>query len=215
MLPARDMAFAEKLYQDYRVEQEKSLQSLKYLLEKKQSLYAQHYITIDDLEKAKQEYLKAQENIAYIPKLNIQHNNGLFTSVSPSHESLNALVFVSHAQGKKMTTGMPVYLLPTFLSNYEYGYIKGKVREVSDYPASKEAVYSYLGNMNLVEEYFENGAPFVIKIEVEKNQDTISGLNWTTKQGAPFQISAGSSVSVKIISHQYHPYKLLTRLFTR
>jgi len=85
------------------------------------------------------------------------------------------------------------------------------VAQVSEYPASKESVYSYLGNMNLVDDYFAGGAPFVVKIILEKNSQTLSGLAWTTPQGASFKMGAGSAVTVNIIQHQYHPYELLTQ----
>lgn len=209
LLPAKNILAAEAVYRDHRREQENLVHLTRDLLIKKQELYQKRYITIGELEQAKQAYLNAEESAANIPKLNHHLNNPLFTHAGQENESLDALLFVNNVQGKQISPGMPLYLLPTFLSPYEYGYINGKVAEVSQYPISKELAYTYLGNMNLIDEYFSTGTPFVIKVKLARNQNTVNGLSWTTRKGAPFQIGAGSTVTASIVTQKYHPYELL------
>jgi hypothetical protein len=214
VLSGQQLKLAEKLYQENRVDRIAALQAVKSLLDKKQQLFNKHYLTIDDLERARQDYLNAKERISNTPRLNNENvGNLFFREQGVASSPLEALVFVSHNEGKKINSGMSVYLLPTTLSAYEYGYIKGTVLSVSAYPASKESVYSYLGNMSLVDEYFIEGAPFVVRIALDKNSQTKSGLSWTSKRGAPFSIDVGSTVTAKIINHQYHPLDLLLRQY--
>ncbi len=135
----------------------------------------------------------------------------LFTLITGHHaQPLEALVFIRHLDGKKIKTGMKAYVLPSNLSDYEYGYIQGKVIEISQYPQSRESVYPYLGNMTLVEEFFKEGVPFLAKIQLEQKAGNASGLFWTTHKGAPFKIKPGSTVSVKVISKEISPLKLLS-----
>lgn len=138
-------------------------------------------------------------------------NKTLFTLVtSHTNPSLETLVFIKHSEGKKVGVGMKAYILPSNISAYEYGYIKGKIIEISEYPASKEAVYPYLGNTALVDEFFGSGAPFLAKIQLEKSNLNPSGFAWTTQKGTPFKIKPGSTVSVKLITKEISPLKLLT-----
>lgn len=136
----------------------------------------------------------------------------LFTLLTDiSNKTLDALVFIDHMEGKKIKAGMAAYVLPSTVSPYEYGYIKGEVISISDYPLSKEFVYSYLGNINLVDEYFTHGSPFMAKVRLLASSTSKSGLLWTTRKGAPFKFEPGATVTVKIVSTECSPLKLLTQ----
>lgn len=134
----------------------------------------------------------------------------LFTVLTDNAEkNLEAIVFINHTDGKKISVGMETYILPNTMTPYEHGYIKGKVVNISEYPASKESVFYYLGNMNLVDEFFKNGVPFIAKIQLLTNTQTKSGLSWTTKKGAPYPINPGSTISAKIINKKAAPIQFL------
>jgi hypothetical protein len=210
LMSAAQLDQAEKDEGEARKERVASLKTMKDLLDKKQTLYSHRYLSLDDLEKAKREYHDTKTNLLRTQGTSVEVN-GLFHADAKLSKQLDALVFVSHTQGKKVAVGMHAYVLPSTMSEYEYGYVQGKVVSVSAYPASKESVYPYLGNMNLVDEFFVGGSPFVVKIELEKDKKSRSGLRWTTDDGAPYRIDQGSMVSAKIVNHQFHPFQLLTR----
>ncbi len=214
LLTSQQIEIAEQRDREAREEKRVSLEEKKSLLLKKQMLYDKHYLTIDEVDKARQEYLDAKSNmntysIAYPEQLDRLFDDADFSKLAP----MEALVFVSHDQGKKIVKGSQAYLLPSTLSSYEYGYINGSVRSISEFPATKESVYAYLGNASLVDEYFSGGSPFVVKIKLESRPGSASGLRWTTDNGAPFRIDAGSVVSAKIISSHYRPYQLLMKQY--
>jgi hypothetical protein len=189
---------------------EEKVRVLQDLLAKKQSLYKKHYLTLIDVEAAREAYLSAKEELTGIGRQNYVAIKRSFASTTHnSHPVLDALVFVTHAKGKKVLVGMQVYVLPNTVSLYEYGYIQGKVVDVSEYPISKEAVYSYLGNMSLIDEFFGNTAPFMIKIRLN-NSLTPSGLAWTTQAGPTFKIEPGTTITAKIVSKTCSPLQLLT-----
>lgn len=240
---------------------------------KKNHLYKKHYLTIIDMEKAREEYLSAKEELQitkqnlydnklkfkddlsileekmkkyYMAYMEAKHtldlkmlekNNGstivcsedgivnnvnitegdhimagkqLFTIISKHNsECLEALVFVNHTDGKKINVGMNVYVLPNEFSAYDYGYIKGKVVDVSEYPASRDSVNTYLGNMSLVDEYFSGGVPYMVKVSLANNNKSKSGLFWTTKSGAPFKIKPGATITAKITTKKSSPMNIM------
>jgi hypothetical protein len=210
LMSAEQLVQAEKNEGEARKERAASLKAMKDLLDKKQTLYSHRYLSLDDLEKAKREYHDTKTNLLRAQGTNVEVAE-LFHADAKDSKQLDALVFVSHTQGKKVAVGMHAYVLPSTMSEYEYGYMQGKVVSVSAYPASKESVYPYLGNVNLIDEFFAGGSPFVVKIELEKDKNSRSGLRWTTEDGAPYRIDQGSTVSAKIVNHQFHPFQLLTR----
>lgn len=211
ILPLEHIQYAEKITQENLRAQKSKLSMLQSILIRKRMLYKQHYLTIMDLEKAEEEYLAAKYDLM---SNSINRNPNVERAIFDSdaaiqdHE-LYALVFVKNTEGKRILPGMEAYVLPKILSSYEYGYIKGKVVSVSGYPASRETVYSYLGNMSLVDEFFYGGSPFMVKIRLEKNRNTRSGLAWTTRSGSAFRIQAGTTVSAMIISKVATPLGFL------
>jgi hypothetical protein len=202
---------AEDLWNENINDHKEKLNILYDLFNKQKNLYRQRYITITQLENAREQYLSAKDELAALARQNAiaVFRPSISAVQHKSNETLDALIFVSHSQGKKVTAGMNTYILPNTLSAYEYGYLKGKVISVSDYPAAKDTVYGYLGNMSLVDEFFSGGAPFVVKVRLVKDSATASGLSWISKNGPRFAIEAGTTVSVKIVNKACSPAALI------
>ncbi|MHB1220414.1 MAG: hypothetical protein ACYC0J_00240 [Gammaproteobacteria bacterium] len=167
---------------------------LEELYKKKKLMYEKHYLTLDELLKAEKDYLIAQEDVDGPDKLLLAKTQ---SSMQMSHinTDLQALIFVDHVQGKKITQGMQAYLLPKNQSQYNHNYIKGRVLTVSNYPISKQLAYAYLGNMNLIDDFFISGAPFLVKIALE--QDSVSDPE------------AGCIVNAKIIFNKVSPIQFI------
>jgi len=198
-----------QIYKDHH----EKIMILKDLLLKKEMLYKNHYLTIDSLLKAKEDYISAKEELS---DSNKSYSFPVAFSSSDSSENssntlLEALVFVDHVQGKKIAQGMDVYVLPGTVSQYDYGYIIGKVISVSEYPVSKQLAYSYISNMNLVDDFFVNGAPFIVKIILKRNPLTKSGLAWTTRNGSNFSLQPGAMISAKIVYKKCSPFRLISK----
>lgn len=251
------------------------LKTTQFIYSKKQGLYKKRFVTIIDVENAKNDYLAAREaltmlqqalydqqlqfnqarqelfdqlNRRYTEYLTIKHhldsiqlknNHGsfivshvdgivnhinftlddfvmagkpLFTIISGgTSNQLEALIFINHADGKKVRTGMDVYLLPSEFSAYDYGYIHGRVVEVSEYPASKESANVYLANMNLVDEFFSSGVPFMVRVVLLQNKENKNQLSWTSKTPAPNLIKPGTLVSADINIESASPFHFLLK----
>jgi hypothetical protein len=213
IVSAKQLEQTEKQIKEEIQQRRLKLSALKVLLQKKRELFRKKYLTIGDMEKSENEYLAAKEDfINFSNKGYTNTNMSVFSSADSDTETdLDALVFVNHQEGKKIRVGMEALLIPATLSVFKYGYIQGTVTSVSNYPASKDAIYAYLGNMTLVEEFFAGGAPFMVKIRLEKNALTASGLRWTTRSGAPFSIGSGTSIMAKITNKKGSPLSILLK----
>ena len=205
---------AESLWRENINDHQQKLAILHDIFSKQTELYRKRFITILELEQSRENYLIAKDELAALSRQNSisVFRPSLSTLQHSENETLDALIFVSHSQGKKVAAGMNTYILPDTLSAYEYGYIKGKVLSVSDYPAAKDTVYGYLGNMSLVDEFFNGGAPFVVKVRLVRDIKTGSGLAWTSRKGPGFAVGAGTTVSGKVVNKACSPLSLVLKI---
>lgn len=210
IMPTISILESERLLEQNIADNREKIIALDQLYNKKKKLHAKHYLTETDLLRAKEEFISAKENLAN-PNRNIYVTFPTSISSNPQHQSsLTALAFINPTQGKRLSPGMKTYLLPTSLPAYAYGYIKGFLETISDYPISKQVAYSYLKNMNLADEFFATGTPFLAKIQLLTNPSDPTQFLWTTQSRPLFAIQAGTLVAIKIIQGQCTPLKFLT-----
>jgi hypothetical protein len=209
IFPAHTLSESERLINQNSKDHQEKIIAFEKLLNKKNILYRKHLLTESDILRAKEEYLSAKEEPS-----NLIKNSYLPASYSKENSTntlLDSLIFIDHTQGKKISEGMKVYILPNQFSSYDYGYINARVVSISEYPISKQLAYSYLGNINLVDDFFANGAPYIARVRLQKNNTTKSGIAWTTKLGSPSSIQPGTIVLAKIIYKKCPPIKFLSK----
>ncbi len=119
---------------------------------------------------------------------------------SDQENSLNSevIVYMPVADGKKISKGMEVQVSPSTVDKEKYGCIVGLVKSVSEYAVSEESMMSVLNNEQLVESLSTGEALIEIHVELLKDSSTVSGYKWTTKNGAPVTIAAGTVCSARV-----------------
>lgn len=113
--------------------------------------------------------------------------------------SLVATVYVDPADGKKIHPGMAVEVLPTTVKREETGFVRGKVTYVSQVPATAEGMVRVLQNRQLAQNLANGGAPFEVRVELQADPHTKSGLAWSTSGGPDTTITSGSPTRAEII----------------
>ena len=108
------------------------------------------------------------------------------------------IVYVPVSDGKKITKGMEVQVNPSTVDKEKYGCITGNVKSVSEYAVSEESMMSVLNNEQLVGSISNGQALVEVHIELLKDNETVSGYKWTTKNGAPVTIAPGTVCSARI-----------------
>jgi HlyD family secretion protein len=121
---------------------------------------------------------------------------------------LAALIYLPAGAGKRVAPGMTVRLATESYNKEEYGYITGKVTEISNIPQTAEQMRMYLENKTLVEEMMRSGAPLQAVVALDLDPDTPSGLHWSSSQGPGQRISQGTLVQGEVVTEYRRPIAL-------
>lgn len=124
-------------------------------------------------------------------------------------ELLEAIVYVSPSEGKKIKEGMEVKLSPSTVEVEKFGYIKGSVLQVSEYPATFEGMLNTLQNRELVQSFFTGMPPIAVRIGLNLNEENLSGYEWTSGDGPEVEIKSGTLCDSKIIIKNKRPISLI------
>ncbi|MDD2902808.1 MAG: NHLP bacteriocin system secretion protein [Syntrophales bacterium] len=139
----------------------------------------------------------------------LQGGNRIF-SMEPLQPELRSVVYIPSGQGgKKVEPGMKVQISPATVKRDEFGFILGRVTWVSPYPATKESMLSILGNEGLVKQFSKDTPPIVVHADLITDPHTPSGLKWSSREGPPFRITAGTLVSGEIVVREQRPISLV------
>ena len=132
-------------------------------------------------------------------------------------DDLAVTAYFSPYEGKMIKPGMPVHLTPSTVRAEEFGYVLGRVAHVSRYPASRQGMLHILGSPALVDRLSEGGAPIMVKAVMEKDPNTVSGWKWSSGDGPPIELQAGTLCKAAVETRVDPPLALvfpeLKRLF--
>src|SRR5205823_6141351 len=79
-------------------------------------------------------------------------NGEVIATIEPPSSALEPIVYISSANGKRIKDRMEAQISPSNVRREEYGFMKGEVRTVGDYPVTPDAVDSVTGNKQLTTE---------------------------------------------------------------
>jgi len=130
-----------------------------------------------------------------------------------TNEELEAIIYVPSNQGKKIKPDMEVKISPSTIEVEKYGFIRGVVTQVSEYPASFEGMLNTLGNKELVATFFQGLPPLAVRVKLKKNLDTPSGFYWTSGNGPEAKVKSGTLCSAKIVVKNRRPISLIFPAF--
>lgn len=126
--------------------------------------------------------------------------------------NLTAIVYMNAYQGKKITPGMKVQLIPSTIALEEYGYIMGTVKSVSKYAQTTGGMNRVLRNQQLLEEFSSDGLPLLLTVQLIKDSSTFSGYKWTSGKGPSKEIVSGTLIKAKVITETKKPISFVIPL---
>lgn len=115
-----------------------------------------------------------------------------------SSSRIEAVVYISMADGKLVFPGDDVLVRPASLPHNEQGMIRARVESVSDAPISEHALNRVLGNIKLVDKASVEGAPFSVRISLLRDDLAPSGYSWTSGYGPELKLTPGTPISARI-----------------
>jgi len=128
--------------------------------------------------------------------------------VEPSGPAV-AHLFVSADQGKVIKPGQPVQLSPTDTDEQSVGLLEGTVKQVLPYPVGASRIELLTGEPEFASRFLGGEAKVEVDVDLLRDPSTESGLKWTSGEGPPFQITAGTLTSGSVIIGQESPISLV------
>ncbi len=122
---------------------------------------------------------------------------------------IEALVYFSGADGKKLTPGMKIGLVPGTVKQEEYGYIVGIIMEVSEFPVSDNYLNSSLQNTALVNTFRQIMNPIEVKVSIVPDPNSYSGYKWSSSNGPKQKIGSGFICDASVITEAHRPISIL------
>jgi len=120
-------------------------------------------------------------------------------------DDLRGVLYIPSQDGKKIKVGMEALIAPSTVQPQDFGFIKGKVTYVSDFPITQKGMLTSVKNDQLVQGLLQMGAPFEVHVEFEKSPDSYSGFEWTSAGGPQVLINEGTSCFGKVTVNSQPP----------
>ena len=143
------------------------------------------------------------------------HEGDPVASISSVASELDAMLYVSPTDGKRVESNMQALVSPGTVKKEEYGSIRGKVISVSRFPVSQQSMQAMLQNPKLIEMFSATGAPIAVRVSLKKDAATFSGFNWTSSQGPKQSVTPGTLVTAEITVQKTRPVTLVIPAFKK
>ncbi len=136
-------------------------------------------------------------------------------AIEPEGANLEAIVFVPAGHGKDIEPGMDVRIEPTTVKREEFGTMSGKVLSVSEFPVTPEGMAAVLHNDALVKGFSREGAPYAVRVRLERDPTSASGYRWTSGAGPRIPMSAGTLAHAEVTTKEQPPIDLVVPVLKR
>jgi HlyD family secretion protein len=134
-------------------------------------------------------------------------------SIQPNVQDLQVLLYLPAEQAKEVKRGMEVKVSPSTVKPEEFGFIKGQVTYVSDFPVTPAELMRNFENEVLVKVLTSGGPVTELHIEMKRNPNTPSGYEWSSRRGPAVSISAGTLCTAQIVTRWQKPVDLVLPIF--
>ncbi|MBW4510395.1 MAG: NHLP bacteriocin system secretion protein [Scytonematopsis contorta HA4267-MV1] len=117
-----------------------------------------------------------------------------------SSRKLVGVAYFSVGDGKKIQSGMTIQMTPQTVKRERFGGIVGNVTNVSQFPITKEAAASEVGNADIVASLVSQKQEGLMQVfaNLELDPNTPSGYKWSSSTGPQTKISPGTTTVVRV-----------------
>lgn len=122
---------------------------------------------------------------------------------------LQAVLFVSIADSKRIQPQMTAKIAPSTVRPEEFGMLLATVSSVAQTPSTQAEMLAVLGNDALVQTLASAGSIVEVRLDLQKNPSTQSGYTWTSVAGPPAKLWGGPFSEGYIVTSQQHPIELM------
>lgn len=130
-------------------------------------------------------------------------------TIQPDAGSLEVMVGVPAYLAKNIAPGLAAEVSPSTVKREEFGFIRGRVTYVAEYPATVAALMRILQNEQLVKSLTAEGPVTEVRVEMVRDANSPSGFQWSSSRGPTLSLSSGTLCTVQIVTRQQRPIDLL------
>jgi len=114
-------------------------------------------------------------------------------------DRLLARIYVPASQAVDLQPGDAVSMNVSNAPAQAFGVLKGTVTSVDAYPETRQQILDFLGGNDLLgSQFFSDGDPIGVTVDLVVDAGTVSGFRWSTKSGPPFELESQTVVSAQI-----------------
>lgn len=139
----------------------------------------------------------------------------LKNTIKTAQSQLKGILYIPSKDGKKIKKGMEALVVPSTVQPEEYGFIKGKVTYVSDFPITERGMLTSVKNDQLAKQLLVGGPLFEVYVDFEKDPVAYSGYKWTSAKGPDIFLKEGTSCLGKITVKREPPVALVVPAFKK
>ena len=126
--------------------------------------------------------------------------------LEPLSAEMQPILYVASTTGKLIRPGMEAEIAPSNVKKEEFGFMKGVVQTVGDYPVTPEGALSVIANAALVRELLGTSSKIEVRAALVPSDSTESGFEWSSSSGPPFKIESGTPILVSVVVDRKPPY---------
>jgi HlyD family secretion protein len=130
-------------------------------------------------------------------------------SLQSEADTLDVLMYLPAEKAKDARPGMAVQISPSTVKREEYGYLRGRIVFVADYPATTAALMRNFENESLVSSLTRRGPVNELRVQIEPDPQSPSGFRWSSPIGPPVTLSSGTLCVGTVVTRQQAPITLL------
>jgi hypothetical protein len=132
-----------------------------------------------------------------------------------SANGLEAVVYLSPGDGRRVRPGMKILISPTSTRQEESGSILGIVSRVSEFPATPQEMMHTLQNEKLVQALYSVSAPIEIYADLTPDPATKTGYRWSSGKGPSMKIESRTQCHAAVIIEEQTPISLAIPFLSR
>jgi hypothetical protein len=130
-------------------------------------------------------------------------------TLQATDEELGAVIYVPATSGGQVAPGMTVHLGPATVRSEEYGFLLGAVRRVTEFPATAQGISALLNDPGLAAGFLSHGPVYEVRVDLVRDPRTPSGYQWTSVEGPPLSLAAGTFLDGSVIVDRQRPIGFL------
>jgi HlyD family secretion protein len=197
---------------DFEDSQDKSLAQIQSQIIQAENTLNNLNVTIDNTQVVTAPVTGTVVEVSTKPGAAVNTGDGVVT-IKEAGGHLDMAAYLPVTTSKTAEPGMLALVSPTTVETSIYGSIRGHIISVSNLPISKAGVTDELANSTVVQQMLQSGPVISARVSLDLDQSTVSGLAWTSSQGPPFKISAGSMASVGVTVMRDKPVDLVVPIY--